>query len=270
MRTETTAIERVGVEMGKRWNGLGRYQKGVLLVLAVMATVFTALYAVIAAKTGFAYQDAILVPRQDGENTVYEGKLQGKQTQFTVYPDKSVSFEYGEQDYGRYTAREDASAVPQDENLRDWLTGVELRRGEEVVFRGGAARSQGDLLLFDESGGLYDITISATTSSGETIGAGGQAIDPFAPSASAILTLMEGPTLTHKGNWMLWLVGVFVCVVAAASVLFVDELFRFFLAFRVRDAENAEPSDWEIMGRYLEWTVLPILALWVFVQGLLM
>ena len=198
---------KAGADMAERWNGLGRYQKGVLLALAAMVAVFTVLYAVATAKTGFAYQDTIFVPRQDGETTVYEGNLQGEQARFTVYPDKSVSFVCGERDYGRYTAREDASAVPQDESLRDWLTGVELRRGEEIVFRGGAARSQGDLLLFDESGALFDITITATTSSGETVGADGEPVDPLAPSAGALLALMEGPTLTHKGNWGLWFAG---------------------------------------------------------------
>ena len=40
--------------------------------------------------------------------------------------------------------------------------------------------------------------------------------------------------------------------------MFADELFRFNLAFRIRDAGRAEPSEWEIAGRYISWAVLPV------------
>lgn len=52
------------------------------------------------------------------------------------------------------------------------------------------------------------------------------------------------------------------------TILFADELFRFQLSFRVRDVENAEPTDWELFGRYAGWTVLPIAALVIFLLGL--
>ena len=42
----------------------------------------------------------------------------------------------------------------------------------------------------------------------------------------------------------------------------------FRLAFRIRGADRAEPSDWEIAGRYLSWTALPVLALALFIGGL--
>ena len=52
------------------------------------------------------------------------------------------------------------------------------------------------------------------------------------------------------------------------SVLFADELFRFNLAFRIRDADRAEPSEWEIAGRYISWAVLPVVALALLIGGL--
>ena len=57
-------------------------------------------------------------------------------------------------------------------------------------------------------------------------------------------------------------------VITALTVLFADELFRGHLSFRIRNADRAEPSDWEIAGRYLSWTALPLLALVVFILGL--
>ena len=61
---------------------------------------------------------------------------------------------------------------------------------------------------------------------------------------------------------------MFVCAVTAFSILFADELFRWDLSFRVRDVEQAEPSDWEIASRYIGWAVCLILALGIFIKGL--
>ena len=96
----------------------------------------------------------------------------------------------------------------------------------------------------------------------------GTVIDPMEPSVLTILDLMAGPELRHKGAWPLWAAGVLVCALTAASILFADEWFRLGLAFRIRGADRAEPSDWEIAGRYLSWTALPVLALALFIGGL--
>ena len=50
--------------------------------------------------------------------------------------------------------------------------------------------------------------------------------------------------------------------------LFADELFRWDLSFRVRDVEQAEPSDWEIASRYIGWTFCILMALLIFIKGL--
>ena len=39
---------------------------------------------------GFLYQDTILTPAQEGDTTVYSGKLRGEAARFTVHADKSV------------------------------------------------------------------------------------------------------------------------------------------------------------------------------------
>jgi len=96
----------------------------------------------------------------------------------------------------------------------------------------------------------------------------GNIIDPMEPSVSTILDLMAGPEMTHKGEWLVWFCGVFVCFVATISILFADELFRLSLAFRIRNVEYAEPSDWEIGSRYIIWTLLPVCALVLFILGL--
>ena len=88
------------------------------------------------------------------------------------------------------------------------------------------------------------------------------------PSAYTILDLMDAPDLTHKGTWLAWFGGVFICVLNALSILFADELFRFQLSFQIRDAEHAEPTDWEMGCRYFGWVVIAIMAFAIFIMGL--
>ena len=57
-------FDRKAVSVLERLRRLDRYQKGVLLVLAAMVLVFSVLYPVTLSRRGYAYQDALLLPRQ--------------------------------------------------------------------------------------------------------------------------------------------------------------------------------------------------------------
>lgn len=252
----------------ERIKSLGRYQKGILLLITAMILVFAVVYPMTIAREGFAYENAILIPTQENGNTVYSGKIQGEQATFTVYPDKTVEFQYGDKTYGPYTAKADPTAIPKDSEMGEHMTGVELRQGEKVLFRGGVLDQGEYRLLYKEDGSSENIGFLITTSNGTLMDENGNVIDPVEPSASAILDLMAGPELTHKGEWLAWFSGVFVCLLTAVSILFADELFHLNLAFRIRDVDRAEPSDWEIAGRYITWTVLPIMAMILFIMGL--
>ena len=151
------------------------------------------------------------------------------------------------------------------------MTGVELRQGDEIFFRGGVMRTGGTdgyLMLFDEDGSFSGLNIYVGTTNGKVLDSEGNEIDQMAPSPSTILSLMNEPELTSKGEWMSWLCGVFLSIVTAVSILFADEIFRWNLSFQIRDTDQAEPSEWHIMGRYISWTFLPVMALWMYVMGL--
>ncbi len=247
---------------------LNRYQKSILLGMTVMVLVFSVLYPITLARIGFAYKDAILVPSRENDSTVYAGEMNGKQAFFTVFADKTVEFQYDGKIYGPYTAKEDPTAVPKDTQWADQLTGVELRCGDALLFRGGVLDDGKTLWLFDEAGNPDGFDLSVTTSSGVTLDENGNEIDPLAPSVYTILELMGTPALTHKGHWGAWLGGILICLVAAVHIVFADELFRLYLSFRIYNAEQAEPSDLEMASRYITWTVLPILAIVLFILGL--
>ena len=89
-----------------KFQSLNQYQKIVLLILAAMTALFSILYLIAFSRKGFAYKDTILIPSQEEGSTVYSGKIEGQLARFTVSPDKTVLFQYGDKTYGPYTARE--------------------------------------------------------------------------------------------------------------------------------------------------------------------
>lgn len=96
---------------------LNLYQKKILLFIVLIMLVFTVIYPIIIAREGFAYKDAILIPNQENDSVVYTGKIQGKQASFTVSPEKTVEFRYGDKFYGPYTLKVDSSAIPKSKEM---------------------------------------------------------------------------------------------------------------------------------------------------------
>ena len=247
---------------------LNGYQKGILIFMIVMALIFAVIYPMTISRVGYRYNDAILVPTQENGKTIYTGKVQGETAKFTVSEDKSIEFQYGDKSYGTYTMKEDPTAIPKDSELVEEMTGVEIRNGDELLFRGGVWDSGDFYWLYNEDGTLDSLGFTVMTSNGIELDEDGNVIDRMEPSASNIYELMNEPELTHKGEAMAWFGAVFICILNALTMLFADELFRWNLAFQIRNVEKAEPSDGEIAQRYIVWTAMPIMALIIFIMGL--
>lgn len=80
--------------------------------------------------------------------------------------DKTIIFQYGDHTYGPYTAEEDPTAIPEDGEMRDFMTGVEIRIGDEILFRGGVLESGDSYWLHNEDGTLTDVEESFMISYG--------------------------------------------------------------------------------------------------------
>ncbi len=251
----------------QRIKDLNFYQKGVLIVMIVMALIFAVIYPKTISRVGYKYNDAILVPTQENGNTVYSGKIQGELAQFIVSNDNTIVFNYGDKTYGQYTMKEDPTAIPKGEKLKEQMIGIEIRNGDKILFRGGVLDVGDFYWLYNEEGTL-DIGFAYVTSDGIERDENGNVIDRIEPSASTIYELLNDPQLTHKGKALAWFGAVFICILNALSILFADELFRWNLLFQIHNVENAEPSDWEIAGRYIGWTVMTIMVLVIFIMGL--
>ena len=248
---------------------LNGYQKGILIFMIAMSLIFAVIYPKTISRVGYSYNEAILVPTQENGNTIYSGKIQGKQAQFTVSNDNTVVFNYGDKTYGPYTVKEDATAIPKDNEMSGSMTGIEVCEGNDILFRGGVMDLGDFYWLYSEDGTSDNmIGFSYVTSDGIERDENGNPIDRMKPSALTIYELTSNPELTHKGVGFAWFGAVFICVLNALSILFAEELFRWNLAFQIRNVEHAEPSDWEIAGRYIGWTAIAIMALVLFVKGL--
>ena len=250
----------------KRIKNLNRYQKCFLLIMLLMSLVFTILYPITISRVGYEYKNSILVPTQENNNIIYSGKIHGTQAHFTVSEDKTLVFQYGDKTYGPYTLKEDPAAIPQNDDMSGYMTGVELRCGEKILFRGGVMQTADSYWLYNEDGTDYEFSYGAEDETAQD--ADGNFIDPDEPSAGTILELMNDPLLTHKGNWTAWFGAVAICLLNAFSILFAEEIFHWNLMLQIRDANNAEPSELEIVGRYLSWSILIIAALILFIIGL--
>jgi len=236
--------------------------------MIAMSLIFALIYPQTISRVGYLYNDAILVPTKEDSNTIYSGKIKGEYAQFIV-SDNTVLLRYGNKTYGPYTVKEDTSAVPKENELSESMTGIEVREGNDVFFRGGVMDLGDFYWLYSEDGTLDSlIDITYVTSDGIERDENGNPIDKMKPSASVIYDLVNNPELTHKGEGLAWFGSALVCLLNALSILFADELFRWNLAFQIRNAELAEPSDWEVAGRYIGWTAAAILALVLFIVGL--
>lgn len=251
----------------KKFKSIDLFQKIVLLIVTIMVIVFTIIYVVASSKEGFLYREKILVPHEENGSIVYTGKLQGEQVSFTVSSEKVVEYKCGNKVYGPYFFKDDPTAVPENHELASSMRGAELICGDEIMFRGGILEFDSYRLLYNEDG-TTDLIVSVQMANGEEVDNNGNLIDKTKPTTTEILDLMSDPELISKGEWFVWFMGALICAITIFHIFFADELFRFKMSFSVYNVDAIEPSEWQIMGRYLTWCVLPIVALVIFIMGL--
>ena len=259
----------------KRIKDLDIFQQGLLAAMAVMVLVFSVLYPIALCRKGIEFRNALLVRHAENGTTVYSGRVNDQDTSFTVSPDGTIFYRHGSAEYGPYTVREDPTAIPKDDDMAAVMTGLEIRLGDEVVFRGGASTIHGFLMLTDENGNgpLMDDNMvipygNSTIKDGMLYDVNGKMVDNAAPSVSSIVNLFLGPKLTHKGVWELWLFGVLLCVLNVFLILYADELFRIGANRWLRNGEDAEPSDWAKDQLFYARCGLAVCALILFIIGL--
>lgn len=252
----------------KRIKNLDTFQKVVLIIMAVMSLIFAVIYYRTITSVGYEYNDTIFIPTVEDGKTLYSGKIDGEKAQFIVSDENTVVLNYGEKTYGPYTVIEDATAIPKDDQLSKVMRGIEVREGNDILFRGGVVDYESYFMFYNEDGTPEDVLSFYTTVNGVDYDQDGNPIDRMKPSVSNIYELTHSPELTHKGMGFIWFFGAFICIINAVYIIFPDEIFRLRLAFIVRDVDKVEPAESELAARFIGWLVLPIMAFAIYIMGL--
>lgn len=243
-----------------KWSELSRYRRVLLLVMAAEILVFFIANVLAFLRPGLEYQDTLLYPRTEGELQIYQGRVDGETARFTVTPGGEVSYQWGEYTYGPYQISEDPSAVPDG---YEGSQGIEIRLGDEVLFRGCYLPSSTFPLIQEDGESLWEDS-NIYMISGEKIWRNGQEIterEYREPSLSALARVALGTELTRQGNILLYLLITVLAVFNVLQICFPGLFFRRYIRWRVRDPELAEPSDFYIAMERMEWVVLAIVCL---------
>ena len=256
--------------MKEKWLNTPLSYRVVMLFHAALMLLFILLYATLGRQQVVRHEDVIFVQRQEGDTLTYAGKLNGKKAVLTVLPDGSLECLLDGVRYEPYTVTEDPSAVPEaltDTNFpRTLLTGIEFREGDEVLFRGGF-HSTGDFFFFYNSDGTQYVPpterVTTPTTNGSVL-----SIEPVEPSLKTILRFTLLRETVPRGTVELLLLGLFCSLACILSAFYAEELFRHNLRFSIKNVENAEPSEWELMSRWISWIIFTVLSLVACIGGL--
>lgn len=236
------------------WRQREFLEKTLLLALAGMTVFFLVLYLVLSRMPGVEYCGALLLRHTEGESVIYSGKARGQRVEFQVSEGGAVTYLVDGQARGPYTVVLDQSAAPDD-----FLTGGEVRLGEEVLFRGGWLLQEDFLYLEDETGASqFGLNVTVTGEKKQL---------PRDPSATFLIQLVLQPDLRHRGQWQPYALGLLLSLIAAFLILYADKLFRRHLGWYIRNPELAEPSDWELFSRKLSWGLFSGMALVLYIIG---
>ena len=243
-----------------KWSEMSRYRRVLLLVMAIEILAFFFATLVMINRPGLEYQDALLYPGTERDIQIYQGAVDGETARFTVTPGGEVSYQWGEYTYGPYQISEDPSAVPDG---YEGSQGIEIRLGDEVLFRGCYLPSSTFPLIQEDGESLWEDS-NIYMISGEQIWRNGQEIterEYREPSLSALARVALGTELTRQGNILLYLLITVLAVFNVLQICFPGLFFRRYIRWRVRDPELAEPSDFYIAMERMEWVVLAIVCL---------
>ena len=252
-----------------KWQEMGLYRRILLAVMLAEIVGFLIAYVIVVNRPGLEYSGALLYPHTEGELQIYEGKIDGEPARFAVSPEGEISYQWGEYTYGPWQVVADPTALP--DGFRG-ENGLEIRRGDEVIFRGTYSPHSFNLLI-DENGDPVRGTFSVgSVGGGATLYyVNGREVtreEWYKPGLGALARIVLTPELTHQGNLLLWFGTTLIALLNIFQICFPHFFFRLGLQLRVRNVDAVEPSDFYIAMEKLEWAILAVLCLVLYATGL--
>lgn len=247
--------------MKQNYIELTRRQKIILLTQVFLLILFTILYLTFGLQKIVRYDNAVLRFRRDGDVTTYSGSVNDQTVTFTVSPGPVVEYRCGDTVYGPYTITYDPTAVISEADKPIYLTGtenlvgIEVRDGSELIFRGSYMKLLSSILVFNEQGNSVSLGSSLPSQAS-------------APSIRDILSFAFNPNVVRHGSFAIYAIGAIILIFNAMSILYADSLFRFSLGFIIQNPDSAEPSEWELCGRWFAWIILTVTAFFLLIKSI--
>ena len=244
-----------------KWSEMSLYRRVLLIVMAIEILAFFFATLVMINRPGLEYQDALLYPGTEGDIQIYQGAVDGETARFAVSPEWEVSYQWGDYTYGPYQITEDPATVPDG---YEGSQGIEIRLGDEVLFRGCYLPSSTLSLIQEDGEPLWESSSYAIASDGTILGENGRVITQqefHEPDLSTLVQVALEPALTNRGSMGFYLTVTLLVLFNIIQICFPYLFFRLSLLCRVRNIDDAEPSDFYIAMEQIEWVVLALACL---------
>lgn len=239
------------------WRGMSRFRKIMLAAMLIFIVGFGAATVALTLRPGLGpYRGSLLYPQGGGETRRYAGRIDDEAATLSISPDGVIEYTWGAYAYGPYQVVEDPSACSDP-----WLQGIEIRQGDEVLFRGGYYGGGSSLTTLHDGSGepLWDDMLSIVY--GESGNAATQE-DLHAPRLSTLARwVLEPEELTHRGSLSLYFGVTLIALFNILLICFPGFFFRWSIRWHVREPEKTELSDFHIAMERAEWVLLAVAVL---------
>lgn len=227
-----------------------------------LLVLFTVLYLTLGMQWGLVWKGEFFHQIREGETLTYRGKWAKFKTEVTVSPEGALTFRVDGVEYGPYQVRFDPEAA---EIKGDWEGpvdgGVVVSQGERELYRGA---------YYATGLQIHPVMLCAAGEPGNVsqVAEVGDNYQKVYLSVDNLVYFALGEGLTHRGMWYGYAAGTFFAVMGIVSLLFADRRFRWSLSWYIRDAEKAEPTDYQLTMRSILGGFLFFSALFLYWMGL--
>lgn len=239
------------------------YRRVLLLAMAAMIVGFGVATPIVASREGIEYGGAFLTAEK-GETQRYAGRLDGREAVFTLLPERTVEYQWGEYAYGPYQVRDLPEASPRGLDI----PGIAIWSGEKLLFRGGYEPTFYSCLVQEDGEPLWEMETWATTSNGTMFDENGRELSQreiHAPSLAFVARLAMGDVEhTHRGSVGIYLAVTVLAVLNILQILFPGFFFQLSLLGHVSNIGDAEPSEFYIFMERVEWLILTGACLYLY------